>query len=73
MAFTSPEDLKNLPKLIADIGKAMDARGCLIPTVKISLRGFEDIAIKVNTSSRYKLNILKLFEYSIEFRGMLTY
>jgi hypothetical protein len=38
MVFTSPEDLKNLPKLMANIGKAMDARGCLIPTVKINLR-----------------------------------
>jgi hypothetical protein len=50
MAFTSPEDLmKNLPKAMANISKAMGGGGMLIdfPTFKISMREYEDMAIKV--------------------------
>ncbi len=50
MAFTSPEDLmKNLPKAMANIGKAMGGSGFPTesPTFKISMREYEDLAIKV--------------------------
>lgn len=50
MAFTSPEDLmKNLPKAMANIGKAMGG-GVFptdSPTFKISMREYEDMAVKV--------------------------
>ena len=50
MAFTSPEDLmKNLPKTMANISKAMGGGGTPTdsPTFKISMREYEDMAIKV--------------------------
>ncbi len=50
MAFTSPEDLmKNLPKAMTNIGKAMGGGGSPndSPTFKISMREYEDMAIKV--------------------------
>jgi len=50
MAFTSPEDLmKNLPKAMANISRAMGGSGPLTdsPTFKISMREYEDLAIKV--------------------------
>ena len=50
MAFTSPEDLmKNLPKAMANISKAMGGGGTPtdFPTFKISMREYEDMAIKV--------------------------
>jgi hypothetical protein len=50
MAFTSPEDLmKNLPKAMANISKAMGGGGMPTdsPTFKISMREYEDMAIKV--------------------------
>jgi hypothetical protein len=50
IAFTSPEDLmKNLPKTMANIGKAMRGGGVSptdSPTFKISIRDYKDIAIK---------------------------
>lgn len=46
--FTSPEDMmKNLPKTMANIGKAMGGGGADSPTFKISMREYEDMAIKV--------------------------
>ena len=45
MAFTSPEDLmKNLPKAMANISRAMGGGGALTdsPTLKISMREYED-------------------------------
>jgi hypothetical protein len=50
MAFTSPEDLmKNLPKAMANMGKAMGGGEFPTdsPTFKISMREYEDMAIKV--------------------------
>jgi hypothetical protein len=50
MAFTSPEDLmKNLPKAMGNISRAMGGGGTLTdsPTLKISMREYEDMAIKV--------------------------
>ncbi|NAL78162.1 hypothetical protein DYY65_07935 [Nitrososphaera sp. AFS] len=50
MSFTSPEDLmKNLPKAMANMGKAMGCGGFPTesPTFKISMREYEDMAIKV--------------------------
>ena len=48
--FTSSEDLmKNLPKAMANIDKAMGSGGFSTdsPTFKISMRVYEDMAIKV--------------------------
>jgi hypothetical protein len=51
MAFTSPEDLmKNLPKAMSNIGKAMGGGGGFptdSPTFKTSMREYEDMAIKI--------------------------
>jgi hypothetical protein len=50
MAFNSPEDLmKNLPKAMADMGKAMGGGGFPSdsPTFKISMREYEDMSLKV--------------------------
>jgi hypothetical protein len=50
MAFTSPEGLmKNLPKAMANMGKAMGGGGFPTdsPTFRISMREYEDMAIKV--------------------------
>ena len=50
MAFTSPEDLmKNLPKAMSNIGKAMGGGGFPTdsPTFKVSIRDYEDMSIKV--------------------------
>jgi len=49
MAFTSPEDMmKNLPKAMGNLSRAMGG-GMLTesPTFKISMREYEDMAIKV--------------------------
>lgn len=53
--FTSPEDLmKNLPKAIGDISKMMGGSGGGVgggltdsPTFKLSMKEYEDMAIKV--------------------------
>ena len=50
MAFTSPEDLmKNLSKAMANMSRAMGGGGALTdsPTLKISMREYEDMGIKV--------------------------
>jgi predicted sugar kinase len=50
MTFSSPEDLmKDLPKAMANIGKAMGGGGFPTdsPTFKISMRENEDMSIKV--------------------------
>jgi hypothetical protein len=50
MAFTSPEELmKNLPKAMENVSKAMGGGGPLTdsPTFRISMREYEDMAIKV--------------------------
>src|SRR5438132_14030067 len=50
MAFTSPEDMmKNLPKAMGNLSRAMGGGGALTdsPTFKISMREYEDMAIKV--------------------------
>jgi len=50
MAFTSPEDMmKNLPNAIANISNAMGGGGPPTDshTFKISMREYEDMAIKV--------------------------
>ena len=50
MAFTSPEDMmKNLPKAMGNLSRAMGGGGMLTdsPTFKISMREYEDMAIKV--------------------------
>jgi hypothetical protein len=50
MAFTSTGDLmKNLPKAMANISKAIGRGGAPTdsPTFKISMREYEDMAIKV--------------------------
>jgi hypothetical protein len=50
MTFTSPEDLmKNLPKAMSNISKAMGEAGPPTdsPTFKISMREYEDMAIRV--------------------------
>jgi hypothetical protein len=50
MAFTSPEDLmKNLPKMMSNISR-MAGGGAGVtdsPTLKISMREYEDMCIKV--------------------------
>lgn len=47
--MTSPEDLKNLPKAMANMGKAMGGGGLPTdsPTFRFSMREYEDMAIKV--------------------------
>jgi hypothetical protein len=50
MAFTSPEDMmKNLPKAMGNLTRAMGGGGPLTdsPTFKISMREYEDMAVKV--------------------------
>ena len=50
MAFTSPEEMmKNLPKAMSNISRAMGGSGAPTdsPTFKISMREYEDMAIKV--------------------------
>jgi hypothetical protein len=50
MAFASPEDLmKNLPKAMSNISRAMGGAGPPTdsPTFKISMREYEDMAIRV--------------------------
>jgi hypothetical protein len=50
MAFTSPEDLmKNLPKAMGNLSRALGGGGPLAdsPTFKISMREYEDMAVKV--------------------------
>jgi hypothetical protein len=50
MAFTSPEDLmKNLPKMMSNISRMTGGGGALTdsPTFKMSMREYEDMAIKV--------------------------
>src|SRR5205809_6902641 len=50
MAFTSPEDLmKNLPKMMSNISRMAGGGAGLTesPTFKVSIREYEDIAIKV--------------------------
>ena len=50
MAFTSPEDLmKNLPKMMSNISRMAGGGSALTdsPTFKMSMREYEDMAIKV--------------------------
>jgi len=49
MGFTSEDLMKNLPKAMANMSKAMGGGGALIdsPTFKISMREYDDMAIKV--------------------------
>ena len=59
MAFTSPEDLmKNLPKAMGNISRAMGGGGSLTdsPTFKISMREYEDMAIKVGDKITIEIN-----------------
>ncbi|MFY9870899.1 MAG: hypothetical protein WAK17_14375 [Candidatus Nitrosopolaris sp.] len=59
MAFTSPEDLmKNLPKAMGNISRAMGGGGPLTdsPTFKISMREYEDMAIKVGDKITIEIN-----------------
>jgi hypothetical protein len=59
MAFTSPEDLmKNLPKAMANISKAMGGGGALTdsPTFKISMREYENMGIKVGDKIIVEIN-----------------
>jgi hypothetical protein len=67
MAFTSPEDLmKNLPKAMANIGKAMgEGVPTDSPTFKISMREYEDMAIKVG----YKVTIEIKYTIPVEFKS----
>jgi hypothetical protein len=61
MAFTSPEDLmKNLPKEMANIGKAMGGGGGFptnSPTFKISMREYEDMSGKVGDKVTIEIKI----------------
>ena len=59
MAFTSPEDLmKNLPKAMGNLSRAMSGGGALTdsPTFKISMREYEDMAIKVGDKITIEIN-----------------
>jgi hypothetical protein len=59
MAFKSPEDLmKNLPKATRNISKAMTGRGFPTdsPTFKISMREYEDMAIRVGDKITIEIN-----------------
>jgi len=59
MAFTSPEDkMKNLPKAMGNLSKAMGVGGALTdsPTFKISMREYEDMAIKVGDKIVVEIN-----------------
>jgi hypothetical protein len=51
MAFTSPEDLmKNLPKMMSSISRMVGGSGSAFgdsPTIKMSMKEYEDIGIKV--------------------------
>jgi hypothetical protein len=52
MAFTSPEDLmKNLPKMMSNISRMTGGSGSGVltdsPTLKMSMKEYEDIGIKV--------------------------
>ena len=52
MAFTSPEDLmKNLPKMMSNISRMTGGGGGGVltasPTLKMSMKEYEDIGIKV--------------------------
>lgn len=50
MAFTSPEDLmKNLPKAMANISKAIGGGGGTSesPTFKLTMKEYEDVGMKV--------------------------
>ena len=48
MAFTSMEDLmKNMPKVMANISGVMGGGVTDSPTLKISMREYQDMAIKV--------------------------
>jgi hypothetical protein len=53
MAFTSPEDLmKNLPKAMGNISRAIGGGGTDSPTFKISMKEYEDtIEIKKSDTS----------------------
>ncbi len=59
MAFTSPEDMmKNLPKAMSNISRAMGGGGTPTdsPTFKISMREYEDMAIKVGDKISIEIN-----------------
>ena len=50
MAFTSPEDLmKNLPKMMSNLSRMVGGGGAISdsPTIKLSMKEYEDIGIKV--------------------------
>lgn len=59
MSFTSPENLmKNLPKAMGNISRAMGGGGPLTdsPTLKISMREYEDMTIKVGDKVIIEIN-----------------
>jgi hypothetical protein len=59
MAFTSPEVMmKNLPKAMSNISQAMGGGGTPTdsPTFKISMREYEDMAIKVGDKITIEIN-----------------
>ena len=59
MAFNSPEDMmKNLPKAMSNISRAMGGGGTPTdsPTFKISMREYEDMAIKVGDKITIEIN-----------------
>ena len=59
MAFTSPEDMmKNLPKAMSNISRAMGGASPPTdsPTFKISMREYEDMAIKVGDNITIEIN-----------------
>jgi hypothetical protein len=57
MTFTSPEDLmKNLPKAMANISRTMGGGGAFTgPTLKISMREYEDMAIKIGDKATIEI------------------
>ena len=53
MAFTSPEDLmKNLPKVVSNMFGASGGMSRYSPTFKITMKEYEDMAIKVGDKVR---------------------
>jgi len=58
VAFTSEDLMKNLPKAMANVSKAMGGGGVLTdsPTFKISMREYEDMAIKGGDKITVEIN-----------------
>jgi hypothetical protein len=54
--FTSPEDImKNLPKVMSNIGAGVGMPGNS-PTFKITMKEYEDLAVKVGDKIRIEIN-----------------